>query len=111
MTDYLPELHRLPAALQANRVAVTLTRGCEVVPALGEQTFCPSRELVKRTTKDVRYTMTVSDAFYMLDDLEQRSTAEGGYDQPAHWFGIAKANAKRLRAVLHDYITGRVDAA
>ena len=84
------------------RIAITVSPGCEQVLALDEQTFYPSRTLVRRTRRGVTYELSVNDARLMLDDLEQRSTAEGGYDQPIGWYGIAKANARRLRAALHD---------
>jgi hypothetical protein len=105
MLDYLAILKRVPPGLREQRIRVTVTPACEQVLALDEPTFYPSRALVARTRRAVTYDLSVADAFYMLHDLTERSSTEGGFDQPFGWYGIAKVNATRLRAVLDAFLS------
>lgn len=107
--DPLKVITSLDDATKARRITVTFTLGVEIV--LQFDALWPTLETVKRTSKHVTVSVTVYDALLMLDDLMQRSSPVGGYDQPLSWVRSSGINAERLYKTLQaENIIPRRDA-
>ena len=84
----------------ASLIEVTVTWNGAMVLGLDDPCILGERGLTvaASTRRTVTYLATRDAAQLLLDDFVDRSlpASESGFDQPASWRGIARANAKRV---------------